>query len=127
VKRQDDPLLDVVKPIAKRFDLGGVGGLGYFQEFFERPHRFAGSFAGGDHDAGDIIAGLFARGFNGCADIAGRIAMKDRLPEKGPEGLRHFMAQIFYFAAEGVTVENKTGIVFQHAEGFAGAVRIGVD
>lgn len=86
-----------------------------------------GTLAGGGHNRGDIIARLFGGGGDGCADIAGGIAVEDGGGQYGVQSLGQIVAEIFDLAADLVVVENESGVVLENPQGFAGTIRVGVD
>lgn len=126
-KSQGDSPLNLVKAIAQCFELRGISRLQDFQKFFQRPQGFAGAFAGGDDHFRHAVARSLIRGFDICTDIAGGVAVKNRFGQDRLQNLRHFVAKVFKVCADPVVIQDKPRVIFEDPQGFAGAVRIGVD
>ena len=117
-----------VAAVAELFELCRGFWTYCFCAFFEDAEGFGEAFAGGGDDGGEGVALEFAVGFDGGADVVLGIAAKHcvidmQRRKRGGEGV----ADVFEFGAEGLVVQGETGVVFHDAQGFAGAVGVGVE
>jgi hypothetical protein len=127
VKGAGELLFEGVEAVAEGFDgSGGGGGFG-LEAFLNDAEGFAEAFAGGGDEGGEVFAAEFVGGFVVGANVAGGVAMEDGSGEEGADGGGEVVAEVFQGGRELVVVEDEAGVVFQHAQGFSGAIGVDVE